>query len=66
MTEKIHHTKTNRLNWLCAGVLLATAAGSVAAQTVNTVPNNYLVHNLVSDLANTATIKIQIYGIHGV
>ena len=54
MTEKMHHAKMNRLNWLCAGVLLAASAGSLAAQTPSPVPNNYLVHNLVSDLANTA------------
>ena len=54
MTEKMHHTKEIRLNWLCAGVLLAAAAGSLAAQTSNSLPNNYLLHNLVSDLANTA------------
>jgi uncharacterized protein (TIGR03118 family) len=54
MTEKMHRTKKNRLNWLCAGVLLGAAASSLAAQTINPPPNNYLVHNLVSDLANTA------------
>jgi uncharacterized protein (TIGR03118 family) len=54
MTEKMYHTKTNRLNWLCAGVLLGAAAGSLAAQTISALPNNYLVHNLVSDLPNTA------------
>ena len=54
MTEKMRYTKTNRLSWLCAGVLLAAAAGSLAAQPPSPLPNNYLVHNLVSDLANTA------------
>ena len=58
MTEKTHQTKHRtkhiRLHWLCAGVELAAAAGSLAAQTTNALPNNYLVHNLVSDLANTA------------
>src|SRR5579862_9079159 len=54
MTEKTHHTKQNRLNWLCAAVLLAASAGSSAAQTPSPLPNNYVVHNLVSDLANTA------------
>jgi uncharacterized protein (TIGR03118 family) len=58
MTEKTHQTtirtKHIRLNWLCAGALLAAAAGSLAAQTTSAPPNNYLVHNLVSDLANTA------------
>jgi uncharacterized protein (TIGR03118 family) len=58
MTEKTHqtaaHTKHFRLNWLCAGLLLGAAAGSLAAQTTSTPSNNYLVHNLVSDLANTA------------
>jgi uncharacterized protein (TIGR03118 family) len=33
---------------------MAAAAGSLAAQTISPLPNNYLVHNLVSDLANTA------------
>src|ERR1700722_6320749 len=51
--EKTHQTKQNRLNWLCAVVLLG-ATGSLAAQTTAGPPNNYLVHNLVSDLANTA------------
>src|ERR1700733_4773329 len=58
MTEKTnqttHRTKHIRLDWLCAGALLAAAAGSLAAQTASAPPNNYLVHNLVSDLANTA------------
>ncbi len=57
MTEKYmteNHTKQNRFNWLRAGVLLAAAAGFLAAQTASAPPNNYLVHNLVSDLANTA------------
>jgi uncharacterized protein (TIGR03118 family) len=43
-----------RRKWLCAGVLLGVAASSLSAQTNNAPPNNYLVHNLVSDLANTA------------
>jgi uncharacterized protein (TIGR03118 family) len=54
MTEKIHRTEHTRFNWLCAGVLLGAAAGSLAAQTTGAPPNNFLVHNLVSDLANTA------------
>ncbi len=58
MTEKkrqnLQQTKHIRLNWICAGVLLGTAAGYLAAQTTSAPPNNYLVHNLVSDLANAA------------
>src|SRR5271155_4249832 len=54
MTENMPHTKQNRLHWLCAAVLLASAAGPVAAQTASAPPNTYLVHNLISDLANTA------------
>src|SRR5271156_1087315 len=58
MTEKTyqtkHRTKHTRLNWLCAGALLGAAAGASAAQTTSAPPNNYLVHNMVSDLANTA------------
>lgn len=54
MTEETHQTKHAGLSWLCAGVLLGIAAGSLAAQTPSAQPNNYLVHNLVSDLANTA------------
>jgi uncharacterized protein (TIGR03118 family) len=58
MTVKAHHaariSKHVQMNWLCAGVLLGAAVGSLAAQTNTAPPNNYLVHNLVSDLANTA------------
>jgi uncharacterized protein (TIGR03118 family) len=58
LTEMMHQnarqTKHNRLNWICAGVLLVTAAGCLTAQTTSAPPNNYLVHNLVSDLANVA------------
>src|SRR5271170_1161314 len=54
MTENMPHTKQNRLDWLCAAVLLACVAGTLAAQTSSAPPNTYLVHNLISDLANTA------------
>jgi uncharacterized protein (TIGR03118 family) len=54
MTEKTQQTTHTRLHWLCAGVLLGAAAGSIAAQTPSAPPNNYLVHNLVSDLPNIA------------
>ena len=54
MFKKTHYTKTKCLNWLCVGALLASGAGFLAAQTTNALPNTYLVHNLVSDLANTA------------
>jgi uncharacterized protein (TIGR03118 family) len=58
MTDKGHRaarvSKHVQMNWLCAGVLLGAAVGSLAAQTNAAPPNSYLVHNLVSDLANTA------------
>jgi uncharacterized protein (TIGR03118 family) len=58
LTEQMHQnlkqTKHIRLNWICAGMLLGTAVGCLSAQTPSAPPNNYLVHNLVSDLANTA------------
>jgi uncharacterized protein (TIGR03118 family) len=44
--------RLTRLNWIGAGLFLATAVG-VTAQTA-TPPNNYLVHNLVSDLTGVA------------
>ncbi|MGA2597766.1 MAG: TIGR03118 family protein [Bryobacteraceae bacterium] len=58
-TERASLTELLRPNWLCAVVLLGTAllggaTGSLAAQTASTPQNNYLVHNLASDLANTA------------
>src|SRR5580698_682159 len=54
MIQNTPHTKQNRLHWLCAAVLLVSPAGPVAAQTASAPPNTYLVHNLISDLANTA------------
>jgi uncharacterized protein (TIGR03118 family) len=57
LTEKHQSTqqvKHIRLNCFCAGVLLGASTGCLAAQTNSAPPNNYLVHNLVSDLANTA------------
>lgn len=54
MHRNTQQTKHIRLNWPCAGVLLVTAAGCLAAQITGDRPNTYLVHNLVSDLANTA------------
>jgi uncharacterized protein (TIGR03118 family) len=54
MTENMPHTKQNCLHRLCAVALLVSAAGPVAAQTASAPPNTYLVHNLISDLANTA------------
>jgi uncharacterized protein (TIGR03118 family) len=54
MNEKTHQTKYARLSRLCAGLLLGTAASSLTAQTTTRLSNNYLVHNLVSDLAGTA------------
>jgi uncharacterized protein (TIGR03118 family) len=54
MTQRANHTRHTRMNWLCAGLLFGAAAGTLPAQTTSAPPNNYLVHNLVSDLANTA------------
>jgi uncharacterized protein (TIGR03118 family) len=54
MHQNLEQTKLIRLNWICAGMLLGTAVGCLSAQTTSAPPNNYLVHNLVSDLANTA------------
>jgi uncharacterized protein (TIGR03118 family) len=54
MRQNTQQTEHIRLNWPCAGVLLATAASCLFAQTTSAPPNNYLVHNLVSDIANTA------------
>jgi uncharacterized protein (TIGR03118 family) len=41
-------TRRHVMAWLCAGVLAATAAGTLAGA------NSYFVHNLVSDLPSTA------------
>ena len=54
MTQKTSLKKKTTIHWLRAGVLLAAAAGLLAAQATTAPPNSYLVHNLVSDLANTA------------
>jgi hypothetical protein len=56
MTEKTY-TKSNRIHCLRAGVLLGVAAGLLGAQTNSAAPNTYLVHNLVSDLPNTADFQ---------
>jgi uncharacterized protein (TIGR03118 family) len=52
MHQITQQTKHIRLNWLCGAVLLGAAA--LVAQTTSAPPNNYLVHNLVSDLAGNA------------
>src|ERR1700737_2787004 len=44
----VQELRRHFMAWLCAGVLAATAAGTLAGA------NSYLVHNLVSDLPNTA------------
>src|ERR1700689_1969335 len=54
MTEKLYHLRQNYADWLRAGALLVAAAGLLGAQASSAPPNNYLVHNLVSDLANIA------------
>jgi uncharacterized protein (TIGR03118 family) len=54
MHENLQQTKHIHVNWICAGMLLVTAVGCLGAQTTSAPPNNYLVHNLVSDLSNTA------------
>jgi uncharacterized protein (TIGR03118 family) len=53
MTEKTYFMKNGPIHWLRAGVLLG-AASLLTAQTTSAPANGYLVHNLVSDLANTA------------
>jgi uncharacterized protein (TIGR03118 family) len=53
MIQRANQKRYTRMNWLCAGLLLG-AAGSMPAQTTSATPNNYLVHNLVSDLSDTA------------
>ena len=57
MTEITYHTKQNCIHWLRAGVLLGAAAGLLGGQTASAPPNSYLVHNLVSDLANAADLQ---------
>jgi len=49
-----HRTRNYRPVWPFAGLLLAAAVGSLPAQTTSVPQNTYLVHNLVSDLADTA------------
>jgi len=57
MLQNNRQKKHIRLNWLCAGMLLTGAASCLIAQTANPLPNNYLIHNLVSDLAGNADIQ---------
>src|SRR5271170_2856638 len=61
LTEKTHHrrqqTKQIWLNCLSSGLLLLAVTGCLRAQTTNPPPNNYLVHNLVSDLAGNADVQ---------
>lgn len=54
MTEKICYTRKICIHWLRSGIVLATAAGLLAAQANTPAPNTYLVHNLVSDLPGIA------------
>ena len=57
----MHHsrqqTKQIRLNCLSSGLLLLAVTGCLNAQTASPPPNNYLVHNLVSDLAGNADFQ---------
>jgi uncharacterized protein (TIGR03118 family) len=52
--RETHQMRHMRFGWLWSGVLLAAAATRSGAQTTGAQPNEYLVHNLVSDLAGTA------------
>jgi uncharacterized protein (TIGR03118 family) len=54
LIRKRHQMRHIRFGWLCSRVLLAVAAARLGAQTTGAVPNEYLVHNLVSDLAGAA------------
>lgn len=54
MLEKHIATKYAQRNWLWAGLLVGAVTAALPAQTPSAPPNNYLVHNLVSDLAGTA------------
>jgi uncharacterized protein (TIGR03118 family) len=48
------YQRTLYISWLCAGALLGIGPRCLAAQPIDSPPNSYLVHNLVSDLPSVA------------